>query len=65
MFNNKSEQSSKNFYIFIILSIVLWLSTPCFTFLICNYILTPEIKHVEVEKVVENDVVVEKIKTID
>ena len=60
MFNNKNERCSKNFYIFIILSVILWLSTTCFTFFICKYNLKPEIKYVEVEKVVEKKEIVEK-----
>jgi murein DD-endopeptidase MepM/ murein hydrolase activator NlpD len=63
MFSNKSEQCAKNFYIFCILSIVLWISTLCLTIFICKRNLKPETKYVEVEKIVKKEVIVEK--TID
>ena len=60
MFSNKNEKSVKNFYILNILSIVLWLLTSCITIFICKHNLKPEVKYVEVEKIVEKEVVVEK-----
>ena len=50
---NKSEQSSKNFYIFIILSIILWLSTSCITIFIYKHNLKSDINNVENEEVVK------------
>ena len=63
MFSNKSEKYARNYRILIILSIVLWVATSCITFFVCKHNLKPEIKYVEVEKVVEKEVFVEK--TID
>ena len=60
MFSNKNEKSVKNFYILNILSIVLWLVTSCITIFICKHNLKPEVKYVEVEKIVEKEVIVEK-----